>query len=238
MRSNLDLGHKVGKVDPFALRGHPDREAHFGERAIDDVAQADQAAIEHRAGGAAHAHVAAFDRGDREHRGVEQIAQLVREMTEALTHGLGAFGRDQIIALAAELGDGVRDGIVQAAIERAKLLRLERRVAFDRKLGDRLTEIPVIMHDLVYGKSLLQQFLAVNGSSHTDFRAGGRFFRLWTVFCSYLLRLIGKLLELERADELLEKHGYSMLLDVARPRRAPPGDLLPATRDQRLTVRG
>ena len=239
LAGNLDLGDELGKVDPFALHGHSHCKAHVGKRVIDDIAQAEQTAIEHRAGGPGHADVAAFDSRDRKHRGVEQIAQLVRESTEALAHGLSAFGRDQVIALTAELGDRVRNGVVEAAVERVKLVCRHRRVVFGRKLGDRLTEIAVIVNDLVYGKSLPQQFAAVRRGGHADLGVNGSFCRLRRARNLSTLRRTVSLLELKRLDELIQKLGYSMQqLGDVRLRPCPLGDLLPATRDQRLAICG
>lgn len=60
-------------------------------------------------------------------------------------------GSDEI-ALKTKLRARVSDGIVQAAIERAKFIDLGRGIAFDGEIGDGLAEVPVVMDDLVDGE--------------------------------------------------------------------------------------
>jgi hypothetical protein len=53
-----------------------------------------------------------------------------------------------LISCAAVLGDGTRDGIVKTSIQRAKVIRADGRVHFHRQLGDSLTDVAIIVHDL------------------------------------------------------------------------------------------
>jgi hypothetical protein len=59
------------------------------------------------------------------------------------------------------LGDSARDGVVKASVQRAKLIRADGRAHFYRQLGDRLTHVAVVMHDLRDGEPLKQQGMPV-----------------------------------------------------------------------------
>ena len=53
-----------------------------------------------------------------------------------------------LILLAAEFGDSARNRVVKTQIEPAKVVRADGRVHLHRKLGDRLTDVAVIAHNL------------------------------------------------------------------------------------------
>ena len=81
---------------------------------------------------------------ERQHRGVNEVPQLVREGAQAL----GSMVDDGALADAGELRDGVGDGLVEAAIEHAKLVRADGRAALDGELRDDLAHVAVIVDDL------------------------------------------------------------------------------------------
>jgi hypothetical protein len=87
-------------------------EAHLGERAIDQIAHAGQVAAEQRARAAADAHAAVLENLEGQHGIAEHVAQLVREESQPL----GLVFRDRQLALAAELGNGFRHRLVEAAV--------------------------------------------------------------------------------------------------------------------------
>ena len=57
---------------------------------------------------------------------MNQVAQFVREGAEPLVQGPDTFFRQQHLAAIGIFRDRIGDGIVQAAIERAKLVGLNR----------------------------------------------------------------------------------------------------------------
>ena len=67
---------------------------------------------------------------------------------EAFTSTGGFFIERELIAFAPVLGDGDRDGVVQASVQHAKVIRADRRVRFQRQFGDRLADVAIIVHDL------------------------------------------------------------------------------------------
>jgi hypothetical protein len=46
------------------------------------------------------------------------------------------------------LGDRTRDGIVKASVQHAKIIGADGRVDRQGQLGDRLTDVAIIVHDL------------------------------------------------------------------------------------------
>lgn len=87
LRRDADFFEQHVQRGRFAPRVQAGGQSDIGERAIDEVAKTLQAAIEHRAGGAGDGTVAAFDRGIRQGRGVQQVPKLVRERPQALVQG-------------------------------------------------------------------------------------------------------------------------------------------------------
>src|SRR5687768_18175476 len=60
-----------------------------------------------------------------------------------------------------------RDGIVEAPVQGAEVLRANRSAHFDRQLGDRLADVAVVVHDLRDGKPLEQQVMP-RSEEHTS----------------------------------------------------------------------
>ena len=59
------------------------------------------------------------------------------------------------------LGHGTRNGVVKAAVHRAKVFRDDRSVLFDGEIGDRLTHGTVVVDDLRNGEPLEEQGASV-----------------------------------------------------------------------------
>ena len=68
---------------------------------------------------------------------------------------LGLFGLvlggNVYLALETELGDSVRDGVVQAPVQGSEFVDGEQHIPFERQVGDGLAEIPVVVDDLIHG---------------------------------------------------------------------------------------
>jgi hypothetical protein len=76
------------------------------------------------------------------------------------------------LALETELGDSVRDGVVQAPIQGSEFIDGERRISLERQVGDGLAEVTVVVDDLVHGVPHLQELLPVGGGCHPHFGQG------------------------------------------------------------------
>ena len=80
----------------------------------------------------------------REERGVEDVANLVRQLPQAF-HFLARsrVGRDARV-----LGDRFGNGGIQAAIQGMKLPVCDRRALLDGELGNGLADVAVVVHHL------------------------------------------------------------------------------------------
>src|ERR1700735_1989583 len=97
--------------------------------------------------------MAGFGCGKRKHCRAKKVAQLVREKSVLLIRLARLLIGDRVVSLLAEFGDCVGDGIVQAAIERSKLVYLKRGVTLECEVRNRLAQVAVVMDDLVNRKS-------------------------------------------------------------------------------------
>src|ERR1019366_8247856 len=92
--AELDLGAQVHRRDRLHTL-YPCIDAHVGKRAIDENAQAVQAASMNGARAIARGSLAALDALERKYRSVEQVAHLVGEHAETL----GCLIRDRVLPL-------------------------------------------------------------------------------------------------------------------------------------------
>ena len=136
-------------------------EADLGDRAIDEVGEPGQAALEHRAGAAADADVPGPEHFERHAGRVDQVADLVGEEAEALVLLRGGDVAHRLMPFTSVLRHRAGDGIVQAAIERAEVVDADRRVLLHREVGDRLADVAVVVHDLRHGEPLQTQLAPV-----------------------------------------------------------------------------
>ena len=118
--------------------------------------------------------------------------------------------------------DGLGDGGVQTAIQGVKVLGADERAALDRQLGDRLTDVTVVVDHLRHGETHSQQLLAMLRRSRPD-RVG------W--------ERKARVLAPERFCELAQEEGNPVfdLLDRSRFERAC-SDLSARARDQLVAV--
>ena len=72
------------------------------------------------------------------------------------------------LALALEGRDGRRNRLVKGSIELAEVIRADRRVGFARQLGNRLTNVAVIVHDLRDREPPAQQVVSVVTGARVD----------------------------------------------------------------------
>ena len=149
---HFDLLHEL--IHRHALEPRSARvEANLGERTIYEIAQIEQAALVHRAHRASDRDNAPADAFEREHRGREQVSQLVREDSEALSACL----RHELLALFGEVCDGSRDGSTEACVEPLEILRGEVRAAIDRELLHGLADVAVVVNHLRDSESHSQE---------------------------------------------------------------------------------
>ena len=114
------------------------REPDLGERAT-DAQLLPEAPMEDGSGASCDANVSRLQNFERHERGVEHVAQFMSQEPRALapTRGFSIEGR--LILFASELGDGARDGVVEASVQCAKVIGADGRVLFHCEIGDGLT---------------------------------------------------------------------------------------------------
>ena len=142
------------------------------DRAGDQTSHRSQAALQECSGRAADWHVGDFESPEREIRRRQGIAKLVNQ--EPGTLGLFGLvlGGNVCLALERELGDSIRDGVVQAPIQGSEFIDGERHIPFERQVGDGLAEITVVVDDLIHGVPHLEEFLPVGSGRHPHFGQG------------------------------------------------------------------
>ncbi|HEY3584394.1 MAG TPA: hypothetical protein VGL90_08445 [Casimicrobiaceae bacterium] len=127
-----------------------------------------QAALEQCAGRPAQSHIAELDGRQREHRGAEEVAQLVCEKPKAFIELVHLLVRNDQVPLITEFRDRHGDGVVEAAVQRAELVDADGGVGFDCEISDGLAKITIVMNDLLDGEPALQEFAAVKGGGFAD----------------------------------------------------------------------
>jgi hypothetical protein len=105
--------------------------------------------MDHGSGTTSDANIPRSEHVERDDRGVGQIPQLLRPSVAA--------GRLD----ARVLGDRARDGVVQAAIQYAEVIRADGRRQFHGQLGNGLTNVAIAVHDLSNGEPPQEQVTPV-----------------------------------------------------------------------------
>jgi hypothetical protein len=120
--------------------------------------------------------------------------------------------------LAAELSHSARDGIVEASIQRPKVVGPNGRAQFKRQIGDRLTNVTVVVNDLPNAETLEQEIAAVLDGAAAD-------------------RLSGRGTVDQLLDELIKEQRHASLeFRFGRRGIHSTGNLGPATSDDLVTI--
>ena len=90
---------------------------------------------------------------------------MCKETEALIRHGVSAFFEHQVSPTPI-LSNCPCDGTVQTSVQRAKFFGRKGRTVLDRKVADGLTEIPVVLNDLLHGEPLLKEFCAMHGGRH------------------------------------------------------------------------
>src|SRR5687768_6730662 len=120
------------------------------------------------AGRAGQTDVARLDRGIGVDGDIDQPPLLVRKSIQALVQIL-RVAIERSLAGVPKGRDGVGNSVVEATVERTKLVRGNGRVLFDGQSGNGLAHISITVDNLVDTESEAKQFSAVQGRGATDF---------------------------------------------------------------------
>ena len=88
--------------------------------------------MEHGSGAPGDADIPRLEHLERDDRGVDQVPQFMGQEPEPLAPARGLSIEGGLILFAPVLGDGARDGVVEASVQRAKVIRADGRVQFPR----------------------------------------------------------------------------------------------------------
>ena len=127
--------------------------------------------MEDGAGAARDADISGLENLERHHRGVEQVAQFVRQEPDALASARALRGLGRQVLFAAKLGDGAGNGLVEASIQQPEVAGADRRLGFDGQLDNGLADVAVVVYDLREGKPLTQQVMPVFDAAGPNLRA-------------------------------------------------------------------
>ena len=122
---------------------------------------------------------------------LQQVAEFVDKKAQPRAFPR-TFASSGLAAVMAERGDRVRDGIVQASVQRAEFVCVDRGVGLHRNFRDGLTHVAVVVNHLSNRKPALQKVLSVQSGAAADFR----------------VRL---LVMPQHLDELIEKERHSVI---------------------------
>ncbi|MGO8999847.1 MAG: hypothetical protein ACLQVI_41505 [Polyangiaceae bacterium] len=203
------------KVDALASRGSG-VEAHFDERAADELRHAVQTSRDDRRDAPSGGRAPALDRLEPQQRRGEPVAELVREDAGALR----LAGGHRLVAKPRVFRDGFGDGVVEAQVERMKILRADRRRELHGQLGDGLADVAVVVNYLGHRVAAVEERGAVRRGAavhHVEARRG---------------------LASQRVDELVqEERDAGGELPLRGSRRESLGDLRSRPRDELVAVR-
>ncbi len=119
----------------------PPRGSGSSASAINESAYSNEAEIEHGPGAPGGSNMSRPEYLERDERGVVQGPQFIEAVAPACSEAA-------LISFAPELGDGARDGVVKASVQRAKVVRDDGLVSFHSQVGDGLTDVAIVVHDL------------------------------------------------------------------------------------------
>ena len=99
---------------------------------------------------------------------MHEIAQLMRHGSQAFIQRPDPFSLRFRFSLVRVFRNSIGDAIVETAIERPKLIYLDRRTALESQIRYRLAQITVVVNNLVNSQSPLQQLAPVQRSGRAD----------------------------------------------------------------------
>ena len=74
--------------------------------------------MEHRPGASCDSNIPGLENLERDDRGVDQVSQLMSQEPEALAPARGLSIEGGLVSFAPAFGDGARDGVVKASVQR------------------------------------------------------------------------------------------------------------------------
>jgi hypothetical protein len=118
-----------------------------------------------------HADIPGLQHFKRHERGVHQVPQFMGKAPKALAPACGLSINARLISLTAVLRHRACDGIIEASVQRPKIVGADGNVQFHRQFGDGLADVAIVVHDLPHREPLMQEVMAVLDRAVADLRA-------------------------------------------------------------------
>jgi hypothetical protein len=94
---------------------------------------------------------------------------------KALAPACGLSINARLISLTAVLRHRACDGIIEASVQRPKVVGADGSVQFHRQFGDGLADVAIVVHDLRHREPLTQEVMAVLDRAVADLRARNQY---------------------------------------------------------------
>jgi len=117
--------------------------------------------LQHAGGGPAESDISRLERLERLHRGLGHVSRLMRQKPETLASAGGLALEGRLVSPGPILSQRPGNGLVQAQVQRTKIIRADGGVQFDGQAGHGLTDVAIVLHDLRHGEPLKQQLVPV-----------------------------------------------------------------------------
>src|SRR5712691_1039504 len=101
------------------------RQPDLGERTSNEIAGSCKAPVEHRPGAPGDSNVPRLDHLERDHRGMDQVAQFMSKESEPFVVASGFSLHVEPASFAPVLSDSARDRIVKASVQHTKVIRAD-----------------------------------------------------------------------------------------------------------------
>jgi hypothetical protein len=105
-------------------------QSNLGERPTNEVAGTHEAPLEYPTRASTDSYIPPAENLKGEEGRVQQVPQFMNEVPETLVPACGLAIDAGLVSATPELGDSPGDGVVKASVERAKVIRTDRRVQF------------------------------------------------------------------------------------------------------------
>ena len=156
-----DFINEIRKRHQFVPRQYSRGDSHVGKGSIYQRTQPDQGTLQYGSSCPGDPDIAQFYGSEGKSACMNEVPQLVRKKSEPFIQRLNVIVGPDRIALVGIFCNGFGDAIIEAAVECSKLVDFNRRLAFERQICNGLTQIAVVVNDLIDRKTLLQELAPV-----------------------------------------------------------------------------
>lgn len=152
----MDLVNEALDQNEFVIRRQPGSKTGFGQRSIDDFSHANKASVQNCTCCPAEPNLSGFDDGNGMSGSIDMNPQFMYQSTQAVLHCLLFPVIADQLALMCKFSDSICHAIVQAAVKGTKFISANLFIHLDSNIGNRLTEVTVVMNNLFNCKTVVR----------------------------------------------------------------------------------